>query len=134
MVLTGQLLNKLMERGEFLLLNQTKFLNEEGKVLERRVEMGFLFQCYHILEMLMVHMRVHSEQAFQDGLGRAQEVLGEGNTDFGGKEALVVQLILHPCHEVVNVLQGTNSQTVPKQHQPTCKKTDGNSTWLLRFS
>ena len=54
--------------------------------------------------MLMIHMSVHSEQSLEDGLGVGEEVVGEGDTDLAGEEVLIVQLVLHPGHQEVNVL------------------------------
>ena len=54
--------------------------------------------------MLMIHVSVHSEQSLEDGLGVGEEVVGEGDTDLAGEEVLIVQLVLHPGHQEVNVL------------------------------
>lgn len=39
--------------------------------------MRLLAQLHHLGEVLVVDVRVHAEQPLEDGLGHAQEVLGE---------------------------------------------------------
>lgn len=76
-------------------------------MLEGGVEMRLLPQMHHLREVLVIDVRVHPEQSLQDGLCVAQEVLWEGHTDLGREQRLIVQLVLHPCHQIVNVLRGT---------------------------
>ena len=48
-------------------------------------------------------MGVNSEQSLEDRLGDIEEVVGEGNADLAGEESLVIQLILDPGHQKVNI-------------------------------
>lgn len=73
-------------------------------MLKGGVEMSLLPQLNHLGEVLVVNMCVDTEQALQDGLGDRQEVLGERHADLGWEQCLVVQLVLHPRHQVVYVL------------------------------
>lgn len=73
-------------------------------MLKGRVQVRLLAQVHHLGEVLVVDVRVHAKQALQDRFGIAQEVLWEGHADLGGEERLVIQLVLHPRHQVVNVL------------------------------
>lgn len=68
--------------------------------------MRLLAQVHHLGKVLVVDVRVHPEQPLQDRLGVAEKVLWEGHADLGRKQRLVVQLVLHPGHQVVNVLGG----------------------------
>ena len=51
-------------------------------------------------------MGIYPEKPLEDGLGVCEEVVGEGDTDLAGEQRLVVQLVLHPGHQEVNVLGG----------------------------
>jgi len=55
-------------------------------------------------EVGVVDVGVDAEEALEDGLGDAEEVLGERHADFRRKEGLVIELRLDPGHQVVNVL------------------------------
>lgn len=66
--------------------------------------MGLLPELHHLGEVLVVDVCIDTEQALQDGLGDGQEVLGERHANLGGEQRLIIQLVLHPGHEVVNVL------------------------------
>ncbi|EZA55774.1 hypothetical protein X777_03948, partial [Ooceraea biroi] len=68
------------KKGKYSRDECTGYLNEEDEVLERRVEMRLLPELHHLAEVLMVDVRVNSEQSLQDGLGDRQEILGEGDT------------------------------------------------------
>ena len=54
--------------------------------------------------MLVVHVGVDPEKPLEDGLGVCEEIIWEGDPDLAGEEGLVIQLILDPGHEEVNVL------------------------------
>ena len=101
----GQLLNDVLERHEFLLLHQTEFLDEKRKMLERGVEMWLHAQRDDILEVLMVNMGVDAEEPFEDSLGVGEKILGKRHADFRREHHLVIQLNLHPRHQVINILQ-----------------------------
>lgn len=102
----GQLVDQLLQRRQLPLIDQIELLHEEDEVLERRVQVRLLAEAHHLLEVLVVDVRVHAEQPLQDRLGDGQEVLREGHADLRGEQRLVVQLVLHPRHQVVNVLGG----------------------------
>ena len=63
-----------------------------------------------MLEMGVVDVRVHSEQPFEDYFDYIQEVLGEGNTKLAREDLLIVQLVLNPSHQKLNILRGANFQ------------------------
>ena len=52
----------------------------------------------------MIHVGVDSEKPLEDGLGVCEEIIWEGDPDLAGEEGLVIQLILDPGHEEVDVL------------------------------
>ena len=56
--------------------------------------------------MLVIDVCVDPEEPFEDGFGDLEEILGEGDADLGGEERLLVELVLDPGHEVVDVLGG----------------------------
>lgn len=66
--------------------------------------MGLLAKRHHLCEVLVVDVRIHAEQTLQYGLGGGVKVLWKRHADLGGKQGLVVQLVLHPSHQIVNIL------------------------------
>ena len=57
----------------------------------------------NLLEMLMINVGVHSKQSFQNSFDTALKMWWKLDTDLARKQCLIIQLILHPCHQVVNV-------------------------------
>jgi len=68
--------------------------------------MGLLAQRHHFCEVLVVDVRIHAEQSLQYGLSGGVKVLWKRHADLGRKQGFVVQLVLHPGHQIVNVLGG----------------------------
>ena len=56
--------------------------------------------------MLVVDVGIYPEKPLEDGLGVCEEVVGEGDPNLAGEEGLVVQLVLDPGHQEVDVLGG----------------------------
>ena len=54
--------------------------------------------------MLVINVGVDSEESFQDQLSNRDKVAREGNSDLAGEESLVINLILYPGHQVVDIL------------------------------
>ena len=52
----------------------------------------------------MVNVRVDTEEALEDVLDDALELCREGHSNLGGEDGLIIQLVLHPRHEIINVL------------------------------
>ena len=71
--------------------------------------MCLLSQGNSFLKVLKVDVCVDPEEPLEDGLGHGHEVLGEGNFDFAGEQGLIVDLVLNPGHQVVNVLENKES-------------------------
>ena len=53
----------------------------------------------------MVDVRIDSEQSLEDHLNDVHKVLREGNSQLAGEDLLVVELVLDPSHQEVNVLR-----------------------------
>lgn len=51
----------------------------------------------------MVDMSVDTEQTFENGLGNRREVLHKRHADLGRKDRFIIELILHPGHQIVDV-------------------------------
>lgn len=103
-VLGPKLLDQVLQGSKLSPVNKVELLDKENEMLEGGVEVSLLLQLHHRVKMLMVDVSINPEQALQDGFGHRHEVLGEGDSDLGGKERLIIQLILHPGHQVVYVL------------------------------
>lgn len=102
-VLGSKLLNQVLQGSKFSPVDEVELLNKENEVLEGSVEVGLLLQLHHRVKMLVVDVSVNPEQTLQDGFGHRHEVLRKWDSDLGGKKCLIIQLILHPGHQVVNV-------------------------------
>ena len=92
-----------MERCQFFSLDQRKLVDKVYKVLEARVEMCFSREQHDVLEMRVVDVRIHSEQTFEDDFYDCFKVSWERNTKGTREYFFVVQLILDPRHQEVNV-------------------------------
>lgn len=102
-VLGSKLLDQVLQGSKLSSVDEVELLNKENEMLEGGVEVGLLLQLHHRVKMLVVDVSVNPEQTLQDGFGHGHEVLGEGNSNLGGKKCLIIQLILHPGHQVVYV-------------------------------
>ena len=92
-----------MEWCQLFSLNQRKLVDKVYKVLEARVEMCFGGEQHDVLEMRVVDVRIHSEQTLEDHFYDCFEVSWERNTKGTREYFFVVELILDPSHEEVNV-------------------------------
>ena len=54
----------------------------------------------------MVDVGIYPEKPLEDGLGVCEEVVWERDSDLTGEEGLVIQLVLDPGHQEVDVLGG----------------------------
>ena len=72
-------------------------------MLEARIEMVLGSQIHNVLEMGMVNMRIHSEKSFEYHLNDIQKVLRERHSQLTRKQVLIIQLVLHPGHQEVNI-------------------------------
>lgn len=102
-VLGPKLFNQILQRGKLAPVNEVELLDKEDEVFEGGVEVSLLLQLHHRVKMLMVDVSVNSEQALQDSLGHRHEVLRERHSYLGREKSLIVQLVLHPGHQIVNV-------------------------------
>ena len=75
-------------------------------MLEAGVEMGLSAQQHDVLEMRVVDVRINSEQALENDLDDCLKVSGEWNAKGARENLLVVELVLNPRHEEVDVLAG----------------------------
>ena len=66
----------------------------------------FIPKSFYLLKMLVINVGVDSEESLQDQLSNGDKVPREGNSDLAGEESLVINLVLYPGHQVVNILWG----------------------------
>jgi len=100
---SGQSIDELVERRQLLPLDQFELLDEVHEMLEGGVEMCLLPETHDLLKVLVVDVSVHPKQPLQDGLGDRQEVLGKRHADLARKQGLIIQLVLDPGHQVVDI-------------------------------
>jgi hypothetical protein len=103
-----ELLNQLSQRGKLFLVNEVELVNEIDEVLETCVEMGLSREEHDMLEMSMVDVGVNSEESLENNLDDVDEVFGEGHSELTREDLFVVELILYPSHEEVNVFRCTD--------------------------
>ena len=78
-------------------------VHEEDVVLEARVQVRLETKLYDDRVVVAVDMRVDSVQPLEDLLDGRWEVFREGNTDAAGECGFVVDVGLHPSHQVLDV-------------------------------
>jgi hypothetical protein len=100
-------LNQIAQRTPVVFpatLLQTVFVHKEHIVLEACVEMRLQAQVNNDRIVMTVDMCVDAVQALEDVAHGLWEMLGERYADPAGKGGLVVNVGLHPGHEVLDVL------------------------------
>jgi hypothetical protein len=78
-------------------------IDEEDVVLEACIEMWLEAQLHDDRVVVAVDVCVDAVQAFEDLLDGCLEVFGEGDADAAGENGFVVDVRLHPCHQVFDV-------------------------------
>merc|ERR1719362_1843857 len=73
-ILSEHVIDGVRQWGQFPLVDQLELLHEIDKVLETRVQMRLSIKLYDLLNVVMVHMSVDSEQPLQNGLYDLTEV------------------------------------------------------------
>ena len=58
-----------------------------------------------LLEMLVINMGVYPKQSLENSLHNGLEIWRELDANFTRKEIFVVQLILHPSHQIIDVFR-----------------------------
>lgn len=103
-----ELLDELSERSKLARINQVELVNEVDEMLEACVQMRLRAQQHNMLEMSMVDVGVDSEQPFENHLDDVHEVLRKRYAESAREYFLVIQLVLYPCHEELDVLTSTD--------------------------
>lgn len=91
---------------QLLVVCETEFSNKVVEMLVTGVDVRFCSHVADAVKVVDVHVHKDSEQAGQDLLGYLHEGLGEGSTNIGGEDVLVVDLYLDPLHQQTHVLWG----------------------------
>lgn len=106
-IFRNEFIDQILQRCEFPSINEIKLLYKIDKVLKRRVQMGLFAQSNHFGKVLMINVGIHAKQSFQNRFRNLNKVLRKGNANFRREQRFVIQLILHPSHQVINVLGST---------------------------
>jgi hypothetical protein len=96
----------LRQRAPIILpaaLLELMLIDEEDVVLEACIEMWLEAQLHDDGVVVAVDVGVDAVQAFEDLLDGCLEVFGEGDADAAGEDGFVVDVRLHPCHQVFDV-------------------------------
>ena len=95
------------ERLELLLLDEVKLLNEEDKVASASVDVRGEVLLLDVMSMRQVEMGIDAEEAAEDVFHRRTECLGEGHVGLLWEQCRILQLLLHPAHQIVNIFWST---------------------------
>lgn len=69
--------------------------------------MGLFAQSHDLGKMLMINVCIDAEEALQNGFRYGLKVFGKRHANFRGEKRLIVQLILNPRHEIIDILWRT---------------------------
>ena len=105
-MLSNELIDELLERGEFLGVHKPKVRDKMHKMFEARVKVGLGPQRTDIPEMAMVHVTVDTEKALEDLAYYVQEVTGKGLSKLLREYFRVVEDFLGPFEKSVHVVRG----------------------------
>lgn len=72
-------------------------------MLETGIQVSLGGKKHDVLEVSMVDVGVHSEEALEYNLYDVDEVLWERHTKLTGENLFIVKLVLDPSHEEINV-------------------------------
>ena len=78
-------------------------VDEQDVVLEASVQVRFQAQVDDDLVVVAVDVGVDAVKALEELANSGGEVFGEGDADSRGEGGFVVDVGLHPCHEVLDV-------------------------------
>lgn len=106
-IFRDKFVNQILQWGEFSPINEIELLYKINKMLERRVQVGLFAQPNYLGKVLMINVGVHPEQSLQNRFRNLNKVFWKGNANLRREQRFVVQLILHPCHQVIDVLGRT---------------------------
>jgi hypothetical protein len=100
------LLNQLGQGSQLLGIDKVELVDKIDEMLETGVQVSLRRQKHDVLEMRVVDMRIDTEQALEDNLNDVQEIFREGHTQGTRENFLIIQLVLNPGHQEVNVFLG----------------------------
>ena len=70
--------------------------------------MGLGTQEHDMLEVGVVDVGINTEKPLEDNLDDVHEVFGERDTKGTREDLFVIQLILHPSHQEIDILLSTD--------------------------
>jgi hypothetical protein len=79
---------------------------KENIVLEARIEVWLEPQMDHDVVVMTIDVGIDTVEALEKLANGGGEVLGEGDADAGGEGRFVVDVRLHPGHEMLDVFGG----------------------------
>lgn len=103
-----ELLDQFGEWCQFARIDQVELVNEIYEVLEARVQVRLRREKHYVLEVRVVDMSVNSEEPFEDDLDDVGEVLREWYAEGTRENLFVVELILYPGHQEIDVFSGAD--------------------------
>ena len=104
------MLDEFCQRSELAGIYKVELINEVDEVLKAGVQVGLSSQEHYVLEVGVVYVGIHAEQSLKNNLNYVHKVLREWNTQGTREDLLIIELVLNPGHQEVNVLTGTDLQ------------------------
>ena len=97
-------MDQFRERSKLLGIDEVELVDEVDEVLEAGVQVRLGREEHDVLEVSVVDVSIDSEETLEDDLDDVEEVLREGDAESARENLLVVQLVLDPGHQEVDVL------------------------------
>ena len=97
-------MDEFCEWGEVAFIEQPELVHEADEVLEGCVQMRRLIQLQHMRKVLVIDVRVDPEETAKDGANTRFKGARKGRAQSGREDTFIVQLLLDPTQQEVDVL------------------------------
>ena len=89
---------------EFFGIYEVELVDEVDEMLEARVEVSLRREKHDVLKVRVVDVCIHSEETLENDCDDVEEIFREGDTEGTGEDLLIIELVLNPGHQEVDVL------------------------------
>lgn len=101
---------------ELLLFDEIEFLDEEDEMTTASIDVSSEVLLFDVVRMRKVEMRVDAEETAINILDNSSEVLGEGHVRFLREQGRVLQLLLDPAHQCIDIVGSTERNRLLDLH------------------
>ena len=99
-----------MQGSKFFGFYKRELIDEVDEVLKAGIQVSLGAEEHDVLEVSVVDVRVNAEESLEDHLNDGLKVPWERYTKCTREDLLVVELVLYPCHQKVDILARTHFQ------------------------